>query len=64
MYSVPEAWRVAPFCYRSAHLLLFTYRLAQSFLQGHAAAYEGANDVRRYLMLYYWLLCFQVPGGE
>ena len=43
---------------------LFTYALTESFLQGHAAAYEGANDVRRYSMLYYWLLCFQVPGGE
>lgn len=60
MHSVPEAWRVAPF-----YLPTFvSYALAESFLQGHAAAYEGANDVRRYSMLYYWLLCFQVPGGE
>ena len=42
-------------CCRSMMILVST-RLTE----GHDTAYECADDVRRYAMLYYWLMCFQL----
>ena len=46
-------------CCRSM-MILVSPRLSE----GHDMAYECADDVRRYAMLYYWLLCFQVLGMD
>ena len=45
---------------KCCHSLLILLR--PRVLQGHVVAYEGANNIRRYSMLYYWLLCFQLLG--
>lgn len=48
-------------CCRSM-MILVCPRLTEG--SGHDMAYECADDVRRYSMLYYWLLCFQLLGMD